>query len=244
MVNLRRGEIEAVLDGRPRRLVLTLGALAELEAAFGADDLVALSERLAAGRLAARDLARIIAAGLSGAGDKADETAVAAMTTEGGAAGFAAIAARLIAASFGGDPAPQDVPSGDRPDPQRTDHPSDGGQEGIARADEAPDPMPGTAVRRTPVELAPELSGAPRAPSATPAPRLFPWDAVLRTAIAGWGLAPEAVWSMSLREFLAAAGASLADAPPSDPQVPPTGSTACPSRADLARLMALCPDRE
>jgi hypothetical protein len=39
MANRHRGEIEAVLDGRPRTLCLTLGALAELEAAFGAQDL-------------------------------------------------------------------------------------------------------------------------------------------------------------------------------------------------------------
>ncbi len=40
MPNLHRGEIEAEIGGARRRLVLTLGALAELEAAFGADDLV------------------------------------------------------------------------------------------------------------------------------------------------------------------------------------------------------------
>ncbi|MFY9734679.1 MAG: GTA-gp10 family protein, partial [Rhodoplanes sp.] len=40
MPNRHRGEIEAEIGGTPRRLVLTLGALAELEAAFGADDLV------------------------------------------------------------------------------------------------------------------------------------------------------------------------------------------------------------
>ena len=48
--------------------MLTLGALAELEDAFGAEDLVALTERFGSGRLKARDLIRIIAAGLRGAG--------------------------------------------------------------------------------------------------------------------------------------------------------------------------------
>ena len=38
MPNLHRGEIEAELGGRRRRLVLTLGALAELEAALAARD--------------------------------------------------------------------------------------------------------------------------------------------------------------------------------------------------------------
>ncbi|MFX8813193.1 GTA-gp10 family protein, partial [Acinetobacter baumannii] len=45
MANVRRGEIEAVIDGRPRILCLTLGALAELEHAFGVYDLAGLSER-------------------------------------------------------------------------------------------------------------------------------------------------------------------------------------------------------
>ena len=51
MPNLHRGEIEAEIGGVRRRLVLTLGALAELEAAFGAEDLTALAERFGAGRL-------------------------------------------------------------------------------------------------------------------------------------------------------------------------------------------------
>lgn len=40
--NRRRGEIAAELDGKTMRLCLTLGALAELEAAYAADDLGAL----------------------------------------------------------------------------------------------------------------------------------------------------------------------------------------------------------
>lgn len=45
MPNKHRGEIAAELGGRQRTLVLTLGALAELESAFGADDQIALAER-------------------------------------------------------------------------------------------------------------------------------------------------------------------------------------------------------
>ncbi|MFD2181421.1 gene transfer agent family protein [Rhodoplanes azumiensis] len=101
MANRHRGEIEAELGGVRRRLVLTLGALAELESAFGADDLVALAERFATGRLAARDLTRVVAAGLRGAGDGVTDAEVAAMTTPGGAAGFVAIAADLLAVTFG-----------------------------------------------------------------------------------------------------------------------------------------------
>jgi hypothetical protein len=103
MPNLHRGEIEAEIGGARRRLVLTLGALAELEATFGADDLVALAERFGGGRLKARDLTRIIAAGLRGAGADVSDDQVSAMQAPGGAAGYVRIAADLIAATFGGD---------------------------------------------------------------------------------------------------------------------------------------------
>ena len=101
MPNKHRGEIEAHLGGRTRTLVLTLGALAELEAAFGADDLPALSERFATGRLKASDLTRIIAAGLRGAGESVSDEQVAAMVTDGGARGYVQIAAALLSATFG-----------------------------------------------------------------------------------------------------------------------------------------------
>ncbi len=100
MPNIYRGEIAADLGDRRRTLVLTLGALAELESAFGAADLVALAERFGNGRLSARDLVRIIAAGLRGAGESVSDDDVAAMPIDGGAAGYVRIAADLIAATF------------------------------------------------------------------------------------------------------------------------------------------------
>ena len=42
------------------RQLLTLGALAELEAGFGVDDLSGLGERFASGRFSARDVTRIL----------------------------------------------------------------------------------------------------------------------------------------------------------------------------------------
>jgi hypothetical protein len=102
MANTHRGEIEARLDGKTFRLCLTLGALAELEAAFGDEDMLGLATRFEKGRLSARDCVRIVGAGLRGAGyDIADE-AVSAMTADGGAAGFVDIVARLLRATFGG----------------------------------------------------------------------------------------------------------------------------------------------
>ncbi|MEA2975337.1 MAG: hypothetical protein QOF19_857 [Alphaproteobacteria bacterium] len=101
MPNIHRGEIEAEIGGARRRLVLTLGALAELEAAFGADDLVTLAERFESGRLKARDLVRIIGAGLRGAGEAVSDEEVSRMEVGGGATGYVRIAADLIAATFG-----------------------------------------------------------------------------------------------------------------------------------------------
>lgn len=101
MPNHHRGEIEAEIGGRKRTLVLTLGALAELEAAFGAADLVALTERFGAGRLKASDLTRIIGAGLRGAGEVVRDDDVAQMPVAGGAQGYVRIAAALIEATFG-----------------------------------------------------------------------------------------------------------------------------------------------
>ncbi len=102
MANSHRGEIEALLGDRMRTLVLTLGALAELESAFGAADLMALAERFGTGRLSARDLVRIIAAGLRGAGESVSDDEVAALRVEGGVTGYVRIAADLIAATFDG----------------------------------------------------------------------------------------------------------------------------------------------
>lgn len=114
MVNRHRGEIEAVLDGKPRRLCLTLGALAELEDAFGADDMLALAERFEAGRLSASDAIRVIGAGLRGGGLDLADTQVAAMQADGGASGFVDVVARLLTATFGA-PAASEGPSPGKP---------------------------------------------------------------------------------------------------------------------------------
>lgn len=101
MVNPHRGEIEAVLGGRPYTLCLTLGALAELEHAFGESDMLALAERFQTGRISAGDALRIIGAGLRGAGNQISDDEVAALPVPGGAAGFVDIVARLLNATFG-----------------------------------------------------------------------------------------------------------------------------------------------
>ncbi len=102
MVNARRGEVEAMLDGKSYRLCLTLGGLAELEHGFGDQDMLALAQRFESGRLSADDAVRIIAAGLRGGGAEVSDDEVRGMTAENGAAGFVDIVARLLSATFGG----------------------------------------------------------------------------------------------------------------------------------------------
>jgi hypothetical protein len=109
MANLKRGEIEAILDGRTYRLCLTLGALAELEGGLGATDLVALAERFENNRLSSRDILRIIGCGLRGAGHALDDDMVSKMKVSGGLAGYVQIAADLLAATFGDEPEPQNA---------------------------------------------------------------------------------------------------------------------------------------
>lgn len=99
--NRRRGEISATLDGQEYRLCLTLGALAELEDAFGVQDLNALAERFSSGRMSAKDMLEVIAAGLRGGGEKTAAKELVAMQCEGGLAGFARITAELLEATFG-----------------------------------------------------------------------------------------------------------------------------------------------
>jgi hypothetical protein len=104
MANAHRGEIEADLSGRRYVLCLTLGALAELEHAYGGEDLVAIAQRFEAGKIGATDALRVIAAGLRGGGNAVSDNDVAAMTAEGGAQGFLSIVVRLLRATFAGEP--------------------------------------------------------------------------------------------------------------------------------------------
>lgn len=109
--NRRRGEISADLDGRPHRLCLTLGALAELEATYASDDLASLVERFSTGRLSALDMMRIVGAGLRGAGEDVTDDAVGTMRCDAGAAGFAAIVSELLVATFSSSSAQAPAPN-------------------------------------------------------------------------------------------------------------------------------------
>lgn len=132
MPNHHRGEIGGVLDGTPYTLCLTLGALAELEAAFGDENMLALAQRFGGGKLSARDCMRIIGAGLRGAGYDIPDAAVARMQAEGGVTGFVDIVARLLTITFGS----ASPTRGEREPP--TNSPTNSGQ----NADEVPAPVP------------------------------------------------------------------------------------------------------
>jgi hypothetical protein len=102
--NRHRGEVEAVIDGERRILCLTLGALAELETAFGAESLADLAARFSTGRLKSADLTRILACGLRGGGNRLSDGDVAGMVVDGGVAGAATVVGELLAVTFGAGP--------------------------------------------------------------------------------------------------------------------------------------------
>ena len=103
MANRHRGEIEAELGGQNYTLVLTLGALAEIEHAYGGEDMVAIAERFEGGRIKATDAIKVIGAGLRGAGLTFSDDEVSKLSVAGGAAGYRRIVAELLKATFAGD---------------------------------------------------------------------------------------------------------------------------------------------
>ena len=110
MANRRRGEVALELGEERYTLCLTLGALAELEHAFGVEDLSALGERFASGRLSARDLVTILAVALRGGGHAVTDAQVAALPLDGGLAPLAAALAEVLVATFGAAPANPPLP--------------------------------------------------------------------------------------------------------------------------------------
>lgn len=111
MVNRHRGETALLVAGEALPMRLTLGALAELEQAFAVDSLPALGERFVDGRLSARDIIRIIAAGLRGAGRTIRDEDVAGLSFDGGLSGAIGAAIALLEATFGeGDDARPPLP--------------------------------------------------------------------------------------------------------------------------------------
>ncbi len=111
MANRRRGEVALQLGDTRYTLCLTLGALAELEDAFGVQDLMALTERFGSGRLSSRDLLTLLAVSLRGGGHEMSDAEVASLPLHDGIEPVAAALADLLLMTFGGGGPPPNPPS-------------------------------------------------------------------------------------------------------------------------------------
>ena len=99
MANPHRGEVELTIDGKPVRMRLTLGALAELESQLEAGSLMALAERFESGRITASDLLALLEAGIRGAAND-PVPRLAEADIEGGAIGAMRAGLALLSAAF------------------------------------------------------------------------------------------------------------------------------------------------
>lgn len=99
-MNPYRGEVTLSLNGEAQVMRLTLGALAELETALGADTLLALVERFEKGAFSAADLISLLLAGLRGGGAVMDRDTLLAAQIDGGPVAAAQAGALLLKRAF------------------------------------------------------------------------------------------------------------------------------------------------
>ncbi|MEO9575997.1 MAG: gene transfer agent family protein [Tateyamaria sp.] len=100
MTNPWRGEVSLVIDGEPRVMRLTLGALAALEAALDEPSLVSLVERFEQSRFSSADVLALLKAGLQGGGCAEVAASLDHAEIDGGPMAAARAAAQLIARAF------------------------------------------------------------------------------------------------------------------------------------------------
>ena len=100
MANPFAGEVGLVIDGQRHVMKLTLGALAELEAALEGGSLVEMVARFESGAFSSRDVLCLIVAGLRGGGWRGQAADLLSAEIEGGAMGAARAAAELLARAF------------------------------------------------------------------------------------------------------------------------------------------------
>lgn len=100
MANPWAGEVAVVIDGQVHLCKLTLGALAELEAALGTGSLIDLIRRFEGGAFSGRDVMAVIVAGLRGGGWTGQSSDLVAAEIAGGPVGAAKLAATLLARAF------------------------------------------------------------------------------------------------------------------------------------------------
>lgn len=99
-MNPYAGEVAIVLNGQPVTAKLTLGALAELEAALQGGTLIDLVERFETGRFSTRDVLAVIVAGLRGGGWTGSAEDLRTAEIGGGPIGAARAAAELLVRAF------------------------------------------------------------------------------------------------------------------------------------------------
>lgn len=111
-INKARGEAAIEIGGATHRLCLTLGALAEIEAALGAESLAELERKLKV--LTARDFATVLCALLRGGGNPLSEDVLASVPLDLGAV-TQALTATFSAAGLGSrsPPSPRDAELGE-----------------------------------------------------------------------------------------------------------------------------------
>lgn len=100
MANPFTGEVALTLDGRRFVAKLTLGALAELEAALETGSLVELVERFEGQRFSTRDVLALVVAGLRGGGWQGTAADLLRVEIGGGPMEAAKVAAMLLARAF------------------------------------------------------------------------------------------------------------------------------------------------
>ena len=100
MSNPFAGEVTVTLNGQYHVAKLTLGSLAELEAALGDDSLMALVQRFESGGYGSRDVLALIVAGLRGGGWQGSAADLLSADIAGGPIAAAQVAARLLARAF------------------------------------------------------------------------------------------------------------------------------------------------
>ena len=100
MVNPFAGEVALVIDGQRHVAKLTLGALAELEAALETGSLLELVSRFEERRFSTRDVLALIVAGLRGGGWQGQAADLLRVEIGGGPVEAARAAAELLARAF------------------------------------------------------------------------------------------------------------------------------------------------
>ena len=100
MANPYAGEVAIVLDGQRHVAKLTLGTLAELEAALEAGSLMDLVERFETRAFTTRDVLALVVAGLRGGGWQGTAADLRTAEIGGGPVAAARAAAELLARAF------------------------------------------------------------------------------------------------------------------------------------------------